>query len=97
MGAAISDFRVCPPLANCKNLMFLGFIDTLNPNKNIPLESSVTSGETTRRKRRFSRHKEINRNQNYTVVNLSSNDLKLTWYVLYFFFNYGYFPNTKSV
>jgi hypothetical protein len=29
MGAAIIDFRVCPPLAKCKNLMFLGFIDAL--------------------------------------------------------------------
>jgi hypothetical protein len=50
--------------------------DVINPNKNIPSESSVTSGETTRRKRRFSRHKEINRDQNDTVVNLSSKDLK---------------------
>jgi hypothetical protein len=48
----------------------------INPNKNIPSESSVTSGETTRRKRRFSRHKEINREQNDIVVNLSSKDLK---------------------
>ena len=37
------------------------FRDGINPNKNIPSELSVTSGETTRRKRRFSRHKEINR------------------------------------
>ena len=29
IGAAIIDFRVCPPLVKCKNLMFLGFIDTL--------------------------------------------------------------------
>ena len=29
MGAAIIDFRVCPPLVKCKNLMFSGFIDTL--------------------------------------------------------------------
>ena len=29
MGAAIIDFRVCPPLANCQNIMFSGFIDTL--------------------------------------------------------------------
>ena len=27
MGAAIIDFRVCPPLVKCKNLMFSGFID----------------------------------------------------------------------
>ena len=52
------------------------FRDGINPNKNIPSESSVTSGETTRRKGRFSRHKEINRDQNDTVVNLSSKDLK---------------------
>ena len=52
------------------------FRDGINPNKNIPSESSVTSGETTRRKRRFSRHKESNRDQNDTVVNLSSKDLK---------------------
>ena len=52
------------------------FRDGINPNKNIPSELSVTSGETTRRKRRFSRHKEINRDQNDTVVNLSSKDLK---------------------
>jgi hypothetical protein len=52
------------------------FRDGIDPNKNIPSELSVTSGETTRRKRRFSRHKEINRDQNDTVVNLSSKDLK---------------------
>jgi hypothetical protein len=43
--------------------------------KNIPSESSVTSGET-RRKQRFARHEEINRDQHVTVVNLSSKDLK---------------------
>ena len=52
------------------------FRDVINPNKNIPSESSVTSGETTRRKQRFSKQKEINRDQNDTVVNLSSKDLK---------------------
>jgi len=52
------------------------FRDGINPNKHTPSESSVTSGETTRRKRRCSRHKEINRDQNDTVVNLSSKDLK---------------------
>ena len=29
MGAAIIDFRVCPSLVKCQNLMFSGFIDTL--------------------------------------------------------------------
>jgi hypothetical protein len=29
MGVAIIDFRVCPPLVKCQNLMFSGFIDTL--------------------------------------------------------------------
>jgi hypothetical protein len=29
IGAAIIDFRVCPPLVKCKNLMFSRFIDTL--------------------------------------------------------------------
>jgi len=29
MGAAIIDFRVCPPLVKCQNLFFSGFIDTL--------------------------------------------------------------------
>ena len=29
MGAAIIDFRVCPPLAKCQNIMFSEFIDTL--------------------------------------------------------------------
>jgi hypothetical protein len=29
MGAVIIDFRVCPPLVKCKNLMFSGFIDML--------------------------------------------------------------------
>ena len=52
------------------------FRDGINPNKNTPSDSSVTSGETTRWKRRFSRHNEINRDQNDTVVNLSSKDLK---------------------
>ena len=47
----------------------------INPNAHIPSESSVTSGETTRRKRRFSRHEEINRDQNDIIVNLSSKDL----------------------
>jgi hypothetical protein len=41
------------------------FRDGINPNKNIPSESSVTSGEMTRRKR----------DQNDTVVNMSSKDL----------------------
>jgi hypothetical protein len=52
------------------------FRDGINPNINIPLESSVTSEETTWRKRRFSKHNEINRDQNDTVDNLSSKDLK---------------------
>ena len=46
------------------------------PEQKNTSESSVTSAETTRRKLRFSRHKEINRDQNYTVVILSSKDLK---------------------
>ena len=46
--------------------------DGINPNINIPLESSVTSEGTTWQKRRFSKHSEINRDQNDTVVNLSS-------------------------
>ena len=29
MGAAIIDFRVCPPLVKCQNLMFSGFIVAL--------------------------------------------------------------------
>ena len=29
MDAAIIDFRVCPPLVKCQNIMFSGFIDTL--------------------------------------------------------------------
>jgi hypothetical protein len=29
MGVAIIDFRVCPPLVKCQNIMFSGFIDTL--------------------------------------------------------------------
>ena len=29
MGAAIINFRVCPPLVKCQNLMFSGFIDML--------------------------------------------------------------------
>ena len=52
------------------------FRDGISPNINIPLESSVISEETTRRKRRLSKHNEINRDQNDTVVNLSSKDLK---------------------
>ena len=29
MGVAIIDFRVCPPLVKCQNIMFSVFIDTL--------------------------------------------------------------------
>ena len=29
MGAAIIDFRVCPPLVKCQNIMFSGFIEAL--------------------------------------------------------------------
>ena len=29
MGAAIIDFRVCPPLVKCQNLLLSGFIDML--------------------------------------------------------------------
>jgi hypothetical protein len=70
------------------------FRDGINPNKNIPSELSVTSGETTRRKRRFSRHKEINRDQNDTVVNLSSKDLKQDNSVGIFLF--GLIPSLKN-
>ena len=42
----------------------------------MPLKSYVTSGEMTSRRRRLTRHKEINRDQNDTVVNLSAKDLK---------------------
>jgi hypothetical protein len=34
MGAAIIDFRVCPPLVKCKSLMFSGFIDTHHDKNN---------------------------------------------------------------
>jgi hypothetical protein len=34
MGAAIIDFRVCPPLVKCQNIMFSGFIDTEKQQKN---------------------------------------------------------------
>jgi hypothetical protein len=45
----------------------------------VPSESSVTSGETTRWKRRFSRHKEINRDQNDTVIKRSKKLMKFAY------------------
>ena len=47
------------------------FRDGINQNKNIPSESSVTSGETRRRNRRFSRDKKL-----IETKILSSKDLK---------------------
>jgi hypothetical protein len=45
----------------------------------VPSESSVTSGGTTRWKRRFSRHKEINRDQNDTVIKRSKKLMKFAY------------------
>jgi hypothetical protein len=44
IGAAIIDFRVCPPLAKCQNILFSGFIDTLMYG---PYKDSVCSKRGT--------------------------------------------------
>ena len=91
MGEAIIDFRVCPPLVKCKNLMFSGFIDMLmygfsSTGVAIYCYFGLKFSENTCCevicKRRY-----------------NDNDIMTTNKLLgmYFLFNYRYFPHTKSV
>jgi hypothetical protein len=92
MGAAIIDFRVCPPLVKCKNLMFSGFIDTLmygfsSTGVTIYCYFALKFNDNTCCevicKRRY------NDNDIMTTNKLPG--------IYFFFFNYRYFPHTKSV
>jgi hypothetical protein len=56
------------------------FRDGINTNKNIPSESSVTSGEMTSRKRRFTRHKEIEQHMPLLTMLRNSVENKLPLY-----------------
>jgi hypothetical protein len=91
MGEAIIDFRVCPPLVKCKNLMFSGFIDMLMYGFSstgvaiycyFGLKFSDNTCCEVICKRRY-----------------NDNDIMTTNKLLgmYFLFNYRYFPHTKSV
>ena len=91
MGAAIIDFRVCPPLVKCQNLFFSGFIDTLmygfsSTGVTIYCYFGLKFNDNTCCevicKRRY------NDNDIMTTNRLPS---------MYFFFNYRYIPHTKSV
>ena len=91
MGAAIIDFRVCSPLVKCQNLLFSGFIDTLmygfsSTGVTIYCYFGLKFYDNTCCevicKRRY------NDNDIMTTNKLPG---------MYFFFNYRYIPNTKSV
>ena len=90
MGAAIIDFRVCPPLVKCKNLMFSGFIDTV-------MYGFSSTGVTI-----YCFGLKFNDNTCCEVIckrRYNDNDIMTTNKLpgMYFFFNYRYFPHTKSV
>ena len=91
MGATIIDFRVCSPLVKCKNFIFSGFIDTLmygfsRTGVTIYCYFGLKFNDNTCCeviwKRRY------NENEIMTTNKLPG---------LHLFFNYRYFPHTKSV
>ena len=91
MGAVIIDFRVCPPLVKCQNLMFSGFIDTL-------MYGFSSTGVTIYCYFGL----KFNDNTCCEVIckrRYNDNDIMITNKLpgMYFFFNYRYIPHTKSV
>ena len=85
MGAAIIDFRVCPPLVKCKNLMFSGFMVSLVQVSQYTVISAWNSMITPAVK--------------WFVNRYNDNDIMTTNKLpgIFFFFNYRYIPHTKSV
>ena len=91
MGAAIIDFRMCPPLVKCKNLMFSGFIHA-------PMYGFSSTGVTIYCYFGL----KFNDNTCCEVIckrRYNDNDIMTTNKLpgMYCFFNYRYFPHTKSV
>ena len=91
MGAAIIDFRMCPPLVKCQNLLFSGFIDTL-------MYGFSRTGVTIYCYFGL----KFNDNTCCEVIckrRYNDNDIMTTNKLpgMYFFFNYCYIPHTKSV
>ena len=91
MGAAIIDFRVCPPLAKCQKNLFSGFIDTL-------MYGFSSTGVTIYCYFGL----KFNDNTCCEVIckrRYNDNDIMTTNKLpgMYFFFNYRYIPHTKSV
>ena len=91
MGAAIIDFRVCPPLVTCQNLLFSGFIDTLMYGFS---STGVTIYCYFGLKFNDNTCCEVICKQRY-----NDNDIMTTNKLpgMFFFFNYRYIPHTKSV
>jgi hypothetical protein len=87
MGVAIIDFRVCPPLEKCQNILFSGFIDTL-------MYGFSSTGVT------IYCYFGLNFNDNTCREVICKRRYIMTMNKLpgmYFFFNYRYIPHTKSV
>ena len=91
MGAAIIDFRVCPPLVKCQNLLFSGFIDTLMYGFS---STGVTIYCYFGLKFNDNTCCEVICKRRYNDNNIMTTN-KLPG--MYFFFNYRYIPHTKSV
>ena len=90
MGAAIIDFRVCPPLVKCQNRMFSGFIDTLMYGFS---STGVTIYCYFGMKFNDNTCCEVICKRKYNDNDMTTNKLP----GIFFFFNYRYFPHTKSV
>ena len=91
MGAAIIDFRVCPPLVKCQNIMFSGFIVTL-------MYGFSSTGVTIYCYFGL----KFNDNTCCEVIckrRYNDNDIVTTNKLpgMYFFLNYRYMPHTKSI
>ena len=90
MGAAIIDFRVCPPLVKCQNIMFSGFIDTLMYGFS---STGVTIYCYFGLKFNDNTCCEVIYKRRYNNNDMTTNKLP----GMHFCFNYRYIPHTKSV
>ena len=90
MGVAIIDFRVCPPLVKCQNIMFSGFIDMLMYGFS---STGVTIYCYFGLKFNDNTCCEVIYKRRYNDNDMTTNKLP----GMYFFFNYRYIPHTKSV
>ena len=90
MGAAIIDFRVCPPFVKCQNIMFSVFIDTLMYGFS---STGVTIYCYFGLKFNDNTCCEVICKRRYNNNDMTTNKLP----GMYFFFNYRYIPHTKSL